>query len=379
MRIMLAPDSFKESLSAEAAAEAMAAGIAQVDPMIEIDRCPISDGGEGFVAALSTAANGTAQQTVAAGPLADPVEAAWATLPDQTAVIEMAAASGLERLTADQRNPLRTTTLGTGQLIAAALEHGCGKILVGLGGSATTDGGTGMAQALGVRFFDREGQLITRPMCGGVLHEIARIDMDAVWPALRNTKTQVACDVTNPLTGPTGAAAIYGPQKGATPDQVAQLDDGLRHLARLIREQLNLDVEHVPGAGAAGGLGGGLIAFAGATLTSGIELVLDATRFAERVAACDLCLTGEGRLDSQSLSGKAILGIARPAQQHNVPTIALVGSADHDAAATLHFGLHAYHEISTGHPLEYALEHADELLAVKVESVVRAWINQRGA
>lgn len=376
---MLAPDSFKESLSAEAAARAMAAGIAQVDPLIEIDRCPISDGGEGFVAALSAAANGTAQQTVAAGPLADPVEAAWATLPDQTAVIEMAAASGLERLTPAQRNPLHTTTLGTGQLIAAALERGCRKILVGLGGSATTDGGAGMAQALGVRFFDRDGQRITRPLCGGVLREITRIDTDAVLPALPGTQVQVACDVTNPLTGPTGAAAIYGPQKGATPDQVAQLDDGLRHLARLIREQLKLEVEHVPGAGAAGGLGAGLIAFAGAALTSGIDLVLDATRFAERVAACDLCLTGEGRLDGQSLSGKAILGIARLAESHGVPTIALVGSADHDAAATLNHGLHAYHEISAGHPRKYAMQNAAELLAHKTESVVREWINQRGA
>ncbi|MBB6430975.1 glycerate kinase [Algisphaera agarilytica] len=377
MRIMLAPDSFKESLSARAAADAMAVGIARVDPTIEIDRCPVADGGEGFVSAFGSADQFHQHETTVAGPRGQAVEARWATLSEHTALIEMAAASGLERLAESQRNPLRTTTLGTGHLIAEALDRGSQRILVGLGGSASNDGGTGMAQALGVCFYDSNGLLIPGPMCGGLLAQIARIDIDHVMPNMSGVVIQAACDVTNPLTGPSGASAVYGPQKGATPDQVMVLDDGLQHLTRLIREQLDIDVEHIPGAGAAGGLGAGLIAFAGATLLPGIDLVLDATGFAQRVASCDLCLTGEGRLDAQSLSGKAVTGVAQTAKQRGVPTIALAGAIEGDTAPLHERELHACHAISSGHPIHYAMQHASILLAEKTESVVRDWIAQR--
>lgn len=373
MRVILAPDSFKGSLTAAEAAEAMVAGIRRVDESIAVDRCPISDGGEGFVASMAAAAGGALHTTAVAGPLGGSVDAQWATLPDGSAVIEMAGASGLVLVPKDQLDPAQTTTSGTGQLVAAALRQGCRRVMLGLGGSATTDGGAGMAQALGVRFFDKQNQLIEAPMTGGRLASVSRIDTAEVLPEIREAEFVVACDVTNPLTGPSGAAAIYGPQKGATPEQVRALDGNLKHLAALLRDQHGIDIEHVPGAGAAGGLGAGLVAFCNAKLRSGIEMVLDATRFAERVADCDLCLTGEGRLDGQSLSGKAILGVAKTAGTHNVPTIALVGSADDDAEVTLSHGLRAYHVIAEGHPLDYAMQYAAELLANKTETVMRAW------
>ncbi|MEM9418401.1 MAG: glycerate kinase [Planctomycetota bacterium] len=379
MRIMLAPDSFKESLSAREAGEAMAVGIARVDPTIQTDLCPIADGGEGFVAAFESLDGFQPHHLTVAGPMAQAVDARWATLGSDTGVIEMAAASGLELLTMDQRHALFTTTLGTGHLIAEALDRGCQRIMVGLGGSATNDGGTGMAQALGVRFYDRNGLLISVPMCGGLLEKIARIDIAQTKPSVSSAVIQAACDVTNPLTGPNGAAAVYGPQKGAKHEQVIALDEGLQHLSRLIREQLGIDVEHTPGSGAAGGLGGGLIAFAGATLTSGIDLVLDASCFVERVAKCDLCLTGEGHLDTQSLSGKAMLGVAQAAKRCGVPTIALVGMASQPAQKALDYGLDHYHEISAGHSLAYALEHAAELLTEHTAATVRHWLDQRAS
>jgi glycerate kinase len=381
MRIILAPDSFKDSLSAEAAAEAMRAGVeraaaAQEAGAIDVELCPISDGGEGFVRAMASSGQGQLQRTAVMGPRGAAVEAAWATLPDGIAVIEMAAAAGLELLTPAQRDPTRTTTRGVGQLIAAALKRGGRRILVGLGGSATTDGGAGMAQALGFRFFDRRGQPIDEPMTGGWLHRIHRVDPDSVISALRDARIEAACDVTNPLTGPDGAAAVYGPQKGASPAQVRELDEGLQHLARVMQQQLGVDVDRVPGAGAAGGLGAGLIGFAGGELRRGIDLVLHATRFGDRVARCDLCLTGEGRLDGQSLSGKAILGVADAAARHGVPTVALVGSAADDAGRALEHGLSAFHEISAGHDLAYALQHAAALLAQQTEAVVTAWLQR---
>ncbi|MEM8737486.1 MAG: glycerate kinase [Planctomycetota bacterium] len=379
MKIMLAPDSFKDSLSAHAAVRAMAVGIARIDPTIRIDHCPISDGGEGFVAAMASASGCELQRTTVAGPLGEPTDAVWATLSGEVAAIETAAASGLEQLAPEQRNPMHTTTLGTGELIAEALRRGCRRVLVGLGGSATTDGGTGMAQALGVRFYDPGGELIARPMCGRLLNHITRIDIDNVLPDLAATHIDAACDVRNPLTGLDGAAVIYGPQKGATPEQVAQLDDGLRHFARLLRDQLDIDIEHLPGAGAAGGLAAGLLAFGHAVLVPGIGIVLDAVEFDSRVADCDLCLTGEGRLDGQSLSGKAVMQVAEGAGLHGVPTVALVGSASDDARICLDQGLAAYHGIADGHPREYAMRHAAELLADKAEAVVQEWRDQRGA
>ncbi len=377
MRIMLAPDSFKGSLSAAQAAAAMARGVAAADPAIEVDVCPIADGGEGFVEALASATGGVLRHERVEGPRGRPIDAAWAMLPDGTAVVETAAASGLTLLPVEQRDPARTSTFGTGQLIAAALDAGCQRLIVGLGGSATNDGGTGLAQALGVRFLDTHGRTIDTRMCGGMLGRVASIDMTRLHRRVGQTPVTLASDVTNPLTGPRGASHIYGPQKGATPEQVETLDRDLRHLAEVMRQQLRMDVEATPGAGAAGGLGAGLLAFCGATMASGIELVLDTVGFARRVARCDLCLTGEGRLDGQSLAGKAILGVAKAALRHDVPTIALVGSAADDADATLDHGLAAYRVISAGHDTPYAMRHAAPLLAAAATAVLHERLTGR--
>jgi glycerate kinase len=359
MRVICAPDSFKESLSAVAAAEAMGRGVRRAAAGAAVDLCPIADGGEGTVDAMLAAMGGRRVVERVLGPTGEQVEAAWGLLPDGSAVIEMAAASGLSLVTPDRRDPTRTTTYGVGQLIAAAVNHGCTRILLGIGGSATNDGGCGMAQALGVRFLDSDGRTMTEPISGGMLPRIARIDVAG---RLACPPVVVACDVTNPLTGPDGAAAIYGPQKGASLVQVSELDCGLRHLARLCREQLGRDIEHLPGAGAAGGLGGGAVVHLAATLRSGIDLVLDAVDFDARVRDCTLCLTGEGRLDGQSLSGKACLGVARAAAKHGVPTIALVGCAAPDADRTLAAGLHSYHVIGAGLPADESMRRASELL-----------------
>ena len=255
-----------------------------------------------------------------------------------------------------------TTTFGTGELILSALNHGARQIVVGLGGSATHDGGCGMAQALGVRFHDVSGLPIRRPMTGGMLESITRIDVSQINPRLRETKITVACDVTNPLTGPNGAAYVYAPQKGASPDQVEQLDAGLRHLAVLFRDQLGIDVEQRPGAGAAGGLGAGLMAFCGAEMHPGLDIVLEMVKFDKRVCGCDLCLTGEGRLDGQSLSGKAVIGVAQAAAKHNVPTVALVGSLGEGHEKSLGAGLKDYIEIGRGLSTEESMARAADLL-----------------
>jgi len=348
VKIICAPDSFKEALSAADAAAAMARGIHRARPDAEVDQCPIADGGEGTVAALVTATGGELRANRVTGPCYEPVDATWGMLGGQpTAVIEMAAASGLALVSTPQRNPMRTTTRGTGELIRHAFDAAAQRIILGIGGSATTDGGCGAVAALGVRFFNATGQRIETPT-GGSLIDIARIDTSEMDARLRQIEMVIACDVTNPLTGERGAAHVYGPQKGATPEQVQQLDEGLAHLARLWREQLGKDVTDLRGGGAAGGLGAGAVVYFDAHLRPGIELVLEAARFEERVRGAVLCLTGEGRLDGQSLAGKAVLGVARAAARQGVPTIALVGGAADDAEKTLEAGLRAYHVIGPG-------------------------------
>lgn len=388
MKIICAPDSFKESLSAKAAAEAMARGVKRALPDAVGEVCPISDGGEGFTEALLSAMPGTAFpiHSDVVGPLGATVEAIWGIVDsdegERTAVIEMAAASGLELVPKRERNPLNTTTFGTGELIRNAIELGARRILIGIGGSATNDGGCGMAQALGTTFLDVDGKRIGESMTGGKLLNLASV----VAPALKfefaygdhattvdlsDCELIVACDVTNPLTGPQGAAAIYGPQKGATPQQVEQLDQGLRHLARLVREQLGSDFEFTTGAGAAGGLGFGLLAFLGAKIVSGIELVLDAVRFDERVRGADLVLTGEGKLDGQSLAGKACIGVAQRAKRQGVPTVALVGNVGDGIEKAVAAGLEGYALIGDGLSLEESIRRADELLATTAERICR--------
>ncbi|MDI6871957.1 MAG: glycerate kinase [Bacillota bacterium] len=329
-RVVVAPNALKGSLTAPQAAEALAAGWREVFPEAECRLIPVSDGGDGFVEALVAATGGSLRTVEVADPLGRPVASVFGLLGDgRTAVIEMARASGLVLLTEAERDPERTSTYGTGQLIRAALDAGCTQVLVGIGGSATNDGGTGMARALGARFLDSSGKELGGT--GGELSAIARIDLSGLDRRLAYTTVRVACDVNNPLTGSEGAAAVYGPQKGADPAMVERLDAGLVNLAAVIRRDTGRDVERLPGAGAAGGLGGGLVAFLGAELVPGIELVIEATRLAEAVAGASVVLTAEGRIDSQTLRGKAPLGVARVARRHRVPVIAFAGSLADEA------------------------------------------------
>jgi glycerate kinase len=370
IRILCAPDSFKGSLSAVEAAQAMATGIRRVLPDAEVDLCPVADGGEGTVAAMIAATQGELRESKVMGPRGEQVRAHWGLLGDGTAVVEMAAASGLTLVPVADRNPMSTTTYGTGQLLTAALDAGAPRILLGLGGSATNDGGCGMAMALGVKFLDKTGALIEAPIRGELLLEIERIDVSGIDPRLQRVELLGLCDVQNPMTGPAGAARTYGTQKGATAAQVQQLDTGLAHLAEMFRQQLRVDVEQETGAGAAGGMGGGLLAFLGARLRSGIEMVLEHTDFDRRVHSADLCLTGEGRLDGQSTFGKACIGVARAASRHGVRTVALVGSTGPGVEKCLRAGLHGYEIIGQGVSESESMSRAADLLVSAVGRVV---------
>lgn len=376
MKIICAPDSFKESLSAIDAANAMAEGIRNVLPDAVIDCCPVGDGGEGTLAALLESGGGQLLEEQVAGPFGDLVDASIGILAgDEIAFVESATAIGLPLIPANRRDVMRTTSFGVGELILSAIAQKPAEVIVGIGGSATNDGGCGMAQALGVRFFDRQDKRIEQPICGEMLSMISRIDASHRYPALDHVSVTIACDVNSPLTGSNGAARIYGPQKGATPAQVVELDAGLSNLAALIRKDLGIDIEDVAGAGAGGGLGGGLIAFAGASIESGINTVLDAVNFCERVRDCDLCLTGEGRLDGQSVTGKACIGVAKAAALQNIPTIALVGSIGPGAEKSLLAGLDDYLEIGEGLPKDESMRRAASLLTETASRLVRSLHN----
>ncbi|ASA57655.1 glycerate kinase [Vibrio gazogenes] len=325
MRIVIAPDSFKESLSAVEVAEIIAQGWQQVFPEAECIKKPVTDGGDGFVDALVTASQGQKLTARVNNPIGVEIDAEWGMSQDrQTAFIEMAAASGLALLTAEERNPLLTTSFGTGQLIRAALDEGINHLVLGIGGSATNDGGVGMMQALGASFIDAQGDEL--PPGGATLSRLDSIDLSGLDPRLQSCRIEVACDVTNPLTGKSGAAAVYGPQKGATPAMVRVLDRGLAHYAEMVEKQLGQTVDTRPGAGAAGGVGAALIAFLNARLSPGVELVSEALDLAPEIARCDLVITGEGCLDTQSLNGKVPVGIAHLAKRYGKPVIALAGS-----------------------------------------------------
>lgn len=372
MRILIAPDSFKDAARAAQAAQAIANGVRQTLPDAACDLCPVSDGGEGFVDAMVVGipdARRIAAETT--DPLNRPSTTTYALAPatyDQpcTAVIELAAASGLELLATHERGPLQTSTYGTGTLIRHALARGAGRILLGIGGSATTDAGLGIAQALGLSMpADMVAGAI--PLAGRDLAAVARAgiawaEAANVTPAVPRT-IRVACDVTNPFCGPKGAAHVYGPQKGATPEQVEQLDAGLQSLAAAWREAGLPDIAHLPGAGAAGGVGGGLVAMFGAELCPGAELVLDAVGFDDRLAQADLVLTGEGRLDSQSLQGKAAMAVAARAKEAGVPCVALVGSVGEGGDRALSQGLTGYHVIGEGLALQESIARTGDLLA----------------
>ena len=323
MNVLIAPDSFKDCLEAAEVAGYLAEGVRRVIPDAVIRSVPLADGGEGFVQTMLSALGGERVTIQVFDPLRRPVLASYGILPDGTAVIEMAAASGIELLTRDERNPMRTTTYGTGQLMADAMKKACPKIIIGIGGSATNDGGMGMARALGYRFVDQEGNKVS--WGGSSLADVAQIDLSDVNPLLAQTEILVACDVNNPLIGPRGASAVYGPQKGATPEMVAMLDRNLAHFAAIILRDLKVDVLSLPGSGAAGGLGAGLVAFAGARLQAGFDIVKEQTALEEAVRQADIVLTGEGKIDRQTKQGKTPWGVAQLALKHGKPLIAFAG------------------------------------------------------
>jgi glycerate kinase len=323
--IILAPDSFKESLTAQQVCVAMQAGLEKVFPDARYVHVPMADGGEGTVQSLVDATGGTVRRAWVTGPLGGAVEAAFGILGDgETAVIEMAAASGLELVPTADRDVRRATTYGTGELISVCLDQGARRLVLGLGGSATNDGGAGMAQALGAQLLDGSGRPL--PLGGAALANLARIDVSGLDPRLRDCAIEVASDVTNPLTGPTGASAVYGPQKGATPADVTELDAALAHYADIVRCDLGRSVGQVPGAGAAGGLGAGLLAFTPARISSGIDIVIRLTGLVDHVAKADLVLTGEGRMDGQTRYGKTPFGVASVARAAGTPVIGIAGS-----------------------------------------------------
>ncbi|KRN01663.1 glycerate kinase [Levilactobacillus senmaizukei DSM 21775 = NBRC 103853] len=310
MKIVIAPDSFKGSLTAKQAAKAIHTGLKRVFPAADYEIVPMADGGEGTVQSLVDATNGQFKTAQVLNPLGQLVSAEYGFLGDgHTAVIEMAAASGIQFVDADTKNPLVTTTYGTGQLMLDAMHHGASSIVIGIGGSATTDGGQGMAEALGVKFLTATGLPIKRG--GGGLADLARIDVSGVDPLVKTTKVRIASDVTNPLIGPEGSAAVFGPQKGATPAMVNTLDTNLAHYAAVVKQTMGRDLAAFPGAGAAGGLGAGLLAFTNSQLESGIEIVVRETHLKERAVGADLAFTGEGAIDFQTQYGKTPVGTAQ--------------------------------------------------------------------
>ncbi|SPC37928.1 glycerate kinase family protein [Latilactobacillus fuchuensis] len=373
MKIVLAPDSFKNSVTAIEASHAMRTGFASIFPEAEIVEVPMADGGEGTVQSLVDATDGQFKTATVKNPLGVDVEAQYGLLGDQqTAVIEMAAASGIQFIDEATQNPLITTTYGTGQLIRAAIEAGARKVIIGIGGSATNDGGAGMAQALGVQLLDAQRQPIG--FGGGALAKLAAIDLTDVLPVLKDVELVIASDVTNPLTGPTGASAVFGPQKGATPAMVAQLDQNLSHYAQIIQRDIGLDVATIAGAGAAGGLGAGLLAFTNAQMQAGVEIVVAQTRLAQIAQDADLVVTGEGGIDFQTQYGKTPMGVARAVKRvnPNATVIAIAGNIGQGTEVLYDLGIDAIFCSTPGvMTLEQALARTKDNLTLTSINIAR--------
>ena len=378
MRIIAAPDSFKGSLSAVEVAAAIEAGVLAAAPDAVVVRLPVADGGEGTLDALVNATGGRKISRRVTGPLGDPVEAALGVLGDgETAVVEMAAASGLTLVPSHLRNPLLTTTYGTGELVRAALGAGVTKIVVGVGGSATNDGGAGAMQALGVRLLDAEG--CDLPPGGASLLNLSSIDLSNVVFPRRGVEVKVACDVTNTLLGPEGASVVYGPQKGATPEMVRLLDKALERYAQVIHRLLSKDIANLRGAGAAGGLAAGLAAFLDAELVPGAGLVLETVRFDDALCGADLVITGEGRIDRQTLYGKTISTVVEHARAQNVPVIALAGSIGEGSEGLYDVGVAEMCEIAgPGITEEESMRRGAELVADAACGAIRRWKAAKG-
>lgn len=323
-KVTIAVDSFKGSLSSREVAEALEAGVRSVCPHCEVCKVSIADGGEGTVEAIVDSLGGEIVEIAVPGPLGAPTVARYGMVANKgLAIVEMASASGLPLLSPEERNPMLTSTLGTGEIIADAIRRGCRRFLVGIGGSATNDAGIGMLHALGYRFVDKDGEVVEP--CGGNLSKIRAIDRSGVMEELAECEFTVACDVTNPLYGPNGAAYVYAPQKGATPQMVELLDEGLRNFAHIVRQHNGLDVAPIEGAGAAGGLGAGFVALLGARLQRGIGMVMEALQFDRLIEGSDLVITGEGRVDRQTVMGKAPSGVLEVASAQGIPVVAVGG------------------------------------------------------
>lgn len=372
-KIVIAPDSFKGNLTSLEVASCLEKGIKRVLPKVTCVKVPMADGGEGTVQSMVDAAKGKMVSKRVKGPAGKLVTAKYGWLAKQkTAVIEMAEASGLPLVKGREKNPLKTTTYGTGQLILDAINKGAKRIIIGIGGSATNDGGSGMAQALGVKFLDAKGKEIKALGSGGMLAKISSIDVSSIDHRIAKTKVIVACDVENPLCGKKGASHVFGPQKGATPTMVKQLDENLKHLGKLISRDLKINVVRMPGAGAAGGLGAGLVAFAGAKLESGIDIVVKATNLAKYIKGADLVLTGEGRVDFQTAFGKTPSGVAKAAKSHNVPVIAIGGALSDDARLVFDHGIDCIESAAAKDmTLETAIKNSKQDLANAAERVIR--------
>lgn len=374
MNVLLCPDSFKDALSAQEASAAMARGVQRAAPNALVQICPLADGGEGSLDALIAATGAERLTLEVQDALGRPRQAAWGWLSAQrTAFIELAEASGLQHLSVNERSALITSTFGVGELLMAALEQGAQKALLLLGGSATNDGGAGMLTALGARFLDHNNQPLAPG--GAALRQLARLELEGLDPRLAELKLEAAVDVDNPLLGERGASAVFGPQKGATPQEVKQLDQALGHFADVSAQVLGQDHRELPGAGAAGGMGFAARAFLNATLKPGIEMIMQQADMQTLLAHADLVITGEGRLDGQSLAGKTPIGVSRAAQRLNKPVVVLAGSLGDGWRACLDEGVTAAFALADGPTtLEQALPRTAELLETRCESLIRLWI-----
>ena len=371
MKIVIAPDSYKGSIYASDAARAMEDGVRRVLPDAEVVLVPVADGGDGTLETLVETSGGRIITSDVTGPLGEPVSAQWGAMGDGvTAVAEMARTSGLALVRLEDRDPLNATTYGLGEVILEALEAGYRRFILGIGGSATNDAGAGMAQALGVRLLDADGAEL--PPGGAALARLARIDTSGLDPRAADADFDVACDVNNPLTGPEGASAVYGPQKGATPEIVEQLDAALANFAEVVKRDLGADVNDVPGSGAAGGLGGGIMAFLGGRLRPGVDIVLDTVDLASRLDGADLIITGEGCMDFQTVYNKAPIGVARLAGERNIPVIGVSGSLGDGFTDVHEHGIAAAVAITHAPmTLDEATERVAELIASATEQAVR--------
>tara|TARA_B100002003_G_scaffold238779_1_gene257395 strand:+ start:948 stop:2093 length:1146 start_codon:yes stop_codon:yes gene_type:complete len=371
VKIVIAPQAFKGSLSALNVATAVQKGVRRIFPDAQILTCPVADGGDGTLETLVESSGGKIMETNVEDPTGKPIVAQWGAMGDgNTAVIEMARTSGLALLTLEERDPLNATTYGLGEIIVSALNKGFRKFIVGIGGSATNDAGAGMAQALGIKLMDREGRNLV--FGGAALQNLSVIDTSSIDQRVLESNFQIACDVNNPLTGPEGASAVYGPQKGATEENVRQLDSALGVFAEVAKRDLGKDISNLEGAGAAGGLGAGMIAFVEGHLRAGVDIVLDTVNLAEKLESADLVITGEGSIDFQTVYNKAPIGVARMAKARGIPTIGISGMLGKNYQIVHNHGIDAALSIANGPiSLEESLQNAPSLISEAVEESLR--------